>query len=1577
MKAEQYSPAGVIAVCTLSNGVDDVASSPPLNHMGFPVAIGTKSVASRHVKIAAQPSEEVAADGCVLHPSIPSPPTVVWTNSADHELLAIVTFSYYDMLREDSSEIEYCNVEIRVQISPTGAHATSLDDRDSLYRLELPSTKYPRRDAAIHERSVKQMAMFSADRRFLACLIPHPFSERCVNQDTSVVVFQLRKPKKMKRPRPPLPSYIPATVIADPCVVVATNPRILVKKVDANGSSEPLLNVTALCDVTTSVPSAEPSILFLGSQDGSISVASYRPLILAGLLYQHPNSGGDDSVAIAALDHYTEWCDADDGTVVGRLAVVLKNGSVAVFRSHLADSMEDASDIALPECSVSIRSNVSAASPFATKHSAFAIGLTATHDQFGGCNETSDSPVFVCAKWIHGSSLALLQQPDAECAIHVFGLYDEGRCAPVSTMIITMDRLEESAGVAFRADAVQSFTGSIRPVLCPGTIREARVFVDYDPYSDCVSVSSFLSNGASINSRRGLPFVCLWHWRTNAQGLLVVPNVPDKSESICISSLHFAVDHLKGRKLVHMLSFFCGSKGLRLRKETYDTSILSPPHEATCRLAIIGEASSLLLSSTSVSFPTASKPSTRENFEMRWSESILPQTYLSAFGSPVVAAVGKNLGRSVAVACTRGLCILDLHGTDRTNVGPKYRNKGCHEKLDVSLSKILRLGHAHPRWRMFGNEADEKAFRVVAMSWWEGAAINSEDFLDNGIANDLLIAVIEVVEGQEDCGFYISCWSSKNVDLFSQLICPGSEKAARTKGTKWGGRLPIGFIPEFLDLLACPLSVDDFAAPAFLGRKACVLLTDTNHCTNYRIYQLQVVTSRSESVQKHTVLTRCCAVGKIGSPAALFLASASFAFSLRETIDDAEGSEVSEESVAVIGVLRILGGGMDAFSVRSSSVMAVGQIIESVDREVEHPRESEVSRLWLSDVVLDRNFSDDDSRADFFVWVVQLASGRLVSWSVPFVRSIDDLHYLTQTTRIFSDSDRNAGATTVHPGGMSLGIVRPAGAASHWMQQSSNGARVDFLVGHVPRSYFGCIIGVAQSGKKLHSVFGEDFEKDLFRSDFFYHEVLCPSDFILYPPGSLPSWYSLAMDAVSSRPVPKQVLYHFDRHIKCRTTGTALKHMPAMSIQLMVLRSVEKLATIGIRRGLEKSLKRDLVRGLLIALVDNVRCHATPLQFVIFFLTMGRQVEPSSYPHLFPLPASLSDTAGGISMDDLFDDSLAFGSIGMSVAAMPLLVDSETTMSMCVAAFHYCLNHLDSSLERVESYELVIAQEERTAIGDVFRYALKLHDRGPGADQSDDSDEEGRTPARGYSIMCGLGNILSRRRDAEQYIGTRITTDASPLLVHRLAESKTVTMRAHNVQKLLPWRNSGEGQFASVAAVAARYILSSIFDSDGVVAGWTRVGALAALLLGDSRTDFSYCTASEFADLVHATRPNRYGSMFPFDERRNGSLPKFLECSISRCEQVTDAEVASRVLDLVLILLGFETSAFAADIPGLLLVSIVSAHVSGRLLEIMSPFDDSLLWTSYLEVQFNPMSHVQRNGIEVHALDHPPSEELL
>ena len=145
-----------------------------------------------------------------------------------------------------------------------------------------------------------------------------------------------------------------------------------------------------------------------------------------------------------------------------------------------------------------------------------------------------------------------------------------------------------------------------------------------------------------------------------------------------------------------------------------------------------------------------------------------------------------------------------------------------------------RPTQSHPKWHLFGNKAEEKTFRVVAIKWWEGCNTIGGD-IDGKYFDNILVAVIEVLQGT-DQGYYLSSWSHRMLDANHQLLLPASVSILRSP---WGIRLPDSFSPTCLDVLDMPKSRDTLERGS-ASRKAVVVVADSSADTEYRVFQLQV-----------------------------------------------------------------------------------------------------------------------------------------------------------------------------------------------------------------------------------------------------------------------------------------------------------------------------------------------------------------------------------------------------------------------------------------------------------------------------------------------------------------------------------------------------------------------------------------------------------------------------------------------------------------------------------------------------------------------------------------------------------------
>jgi len=168
---------------------------------------------------------------------------------------------------------------------------------------------------------------------------------------------------------------------------------------------------------------------------------------------------------------------------------------------------------------------------------------------------------------------------------------------------------------------------------------------------------------------------------------------------------------------------------------------------------------------------------------------MIPSTYTTVYGPAHVACMGRKFCRSIAVASSRGLCILDLsqlhnfstsdpvhRGTTRNKTNlpcvgttvimskqQKRESFMCGNKISKKLRQI--------KWRMM-REQEERQFQVHAMIWWEingvlkqqhGSRRNPEENIIT--SEDMLFAVIEMVDKN------ITTHPSNNGKRQLRLVC--------------------------------------------------------------------------------------------------------------------------------------------------------------------------------------------------------------------------------------------------------------------------------------------------------------------------------------------------------------------------------------------------------------------------------------------------------------------------------------------------------------------------------------------------------------------------------------------------------------------------------------------------------------------------------------------------------------------------------------------------------------------------------------------------------------------------------------
>ena len=1280
-----------------------------------------------------------------------------------------------------------------------------------------------------------------------------------------------------------------------------------------------------------------------------------RPFITSRVTFFENNHGNNNNnnmaslcLPIVAMDHCLHDMTAENG----RFVVVLSDGNLRIYHSHCPKEQQQqhrhnddhanrynnqSANSLIPEDSESeshSKWNMNKSDRSIISHYDNPRGFQChqMHNFRNYC--TSTSTTFLSAKWICSTYLIAMEQPkNTESTIHMFPINDNGTndnfLSPLSTMTMTRSLLEESS-----TDTFFNFDKD-EPTIHDTQQQPIPASLEYDRYSDCVGVTSYLCIGNDSTStrrrRQFYSFSCLWKWKVNVLGYTMCYASNHRNETIRTASSYFGIDQVRRRTLVHVTSIYNVVQcSIRIQKESYHLAILSPPYESSYDTAHprIRESTSLLLSATSISYPVISKTSDMKNYDIDWMESSIPNSYRSMYGAPQLATIGKKYGRSIAVASFRGLCVLD-------------RGNDPH-----STTRTTTTMHSIPKWRLFANENHEKQFRVVAFMWWEGAIRNknySKMNHEHVVDDDILVTVIEIMEGGKDiCGHYLSCWSVRDIELSAQLIRSKSQVGdGMTTSLKWGLKLPTDFTPHSIDLLALPhQTTSDDKSISGSQRVATVMIADCSESTKYHVYQLRLVRKVSNVVNVHNIVVpRCIAIGRIGSLAELFVASSSFNLSHSERDDNSTADEYT-----VIGVIQKQGGGLDAILVsdNASTVLNIGRVIESNNNLLSHQSSrGEIAQYWLSDIIYQDTTENTSNMSNSFEWVFQLADGRLLSWSIPF--SLTSIQ-LDPPFQYLDGSESKSAAKSVDEKSHILGIVTPAGNVSSWMQQSTRGVQSNFLGGTVPQSAFGYIVGMKQSCKKVMSI-GENIDCDAFRTSLHQHTIQRPGEITLYPPSFLPSIYVHAVEMPYEKERFKEFYSHLKIYVCEKMVPLHQQDMVVLSLQLIVLRVVERLTKFSQSRcDVSDSSIYSHLSDRLTNIIEIVRCSTVPLQFTVFFITLARQMETSCLPHLFPLPET---------SEDLCTIAALYGSIPTSVSTLPILTNNKTTKMKCTDTFQACIDRLDQILRQPLCFDFDICMDEFNSIGEIFRYALKI--AGNNIAMVDDSDSDDDGAARSVSIMCGMTKLFGIRNARSKKGVVEKSSNPAPLLIHGITDSKITKLEAYGVKhlrKLSLWQvHTRMDLFTNVPQVAARFIVSSIFGGgflDSQI-GWINVALLSTAVMSDMSSDNCYSTINVFSNYLATIKVNHFLALAPSDVRREGMIRVF-DYFINNCDDSMDHAVAGRIFDLIVVLLGCDVTTFPADLPGLVVVATVAAHQADRILDILSPESDDALSIAYFEL---------------------------
>lgn len=714
-----------------------------------------------------------------------------------------------------------------------------------------------------------------------------------------------------------------------------------------------------------------------------------------------------------------------------------------------------------------------------------------------------------------------------------------------------------------------------------------------------------------------------------------------------------------------------------------------------------------------------------------------------------------------------------------------------------------------------------------------------------GRIDDLLLAVIEVV-GEGTC--YLCCWPSRDIGKHRQLL---KSISAGKEENDWGVELPESFQPTNLDVLACPIRSGD-------SSRACVLLTCTDDVTQFAVCRLQTAPPQDSNRLVHCHIA---SFGVLNRKRDLFLAGANFAYDLRRKIVDCDCTY----NVATAGAIH--SEGVDAYLLSTASATTVRAVLDQ--------GKCEVVNYWLCDIV-----REEATTVHSFSWTFELNSGKLVSWWVPTACSFADEPLKPQAI--------SHSAKVIAPECFALGVTLDNDDSSVWSQKSSPGSRKDFLVGSAPSSHHGFVVGIAQSVRKI--TLPAVAQKASGSNCMYVFEC---SNGTLYPSYRLAAIQDIVSEDAGSE---STMAVDIERYLKATMRTRSLRRGTILCVQVLLLQTVD--------RRVAKSSR------ILTYILRGLHAISSPLQFSAILLQVGRQLEASALECLFPVQIG-NDSA--LSIDDLFRRSLNQGSLHVALSAIPILNDSATTLQRCTDLFRLCLNFINSNVEgngtcTLDPESNLWCEEEKKAIGDIFRYALKIDE------PDDDVSLVGQHSSR-YSLACGIPQLVFGRKNP------KVRTEARGVLFSpRFASNPP----GRNFKPLKPWEDYRNETFPTILATAAHFVLSKLFWSEPSSESWSMVSVIAKHVIGND-APFQRCSVEDFSSLMEDTPLIRYKALEP----DLGALLLSLESS---CFGIGKQEAQS-VVDFCLVLLGTAANRceIESEAAGLVVVAIVAAYNAGTL----------------------------------------------
>jgi hypothetical protein len=1358
--------------------------------------VGSKSVSSRRIRGPAPVEDYAAVDGSngddappILRPCLEDAddrlPLVVTALSADQTWQALVTVHVYPRRVVGSETPVHSRVaEVWIQVVPATAALSSSDYRESHWRVVLPAVSLlmSTNDEADEDDKPRRSleAVFSGDKRFLLLFLP---------EAGDLILLQLRQPRTTTLPRTtlPRPTYLAESSTSVAVVLpVATQPKLVVVAGTHAGAA-----------VTAVARGPDEHLFWIGTARGSIHVLAGRSLKVSPAL-QGMEWMCSPTPTIQQLDWIASPTSADTRASTGRLAVLDGRGQLHILSTRFAPLEKENN-------THTSHATVVTAPPRNKECVPRVLGLHAQE-----WTTLAPSTAVHALQWLTPDALVVVNQSSHVVTLTVWS--PPVRSQDWYPCISNVIRKEEFEGLE-AGGAASPAHGRPAPTLA------------YDAVSESLFLrAAFVSSSDDENLNQSLfsPFSCIWSWRTNVQGW----KSPTPSGGVWTVARHEQTGVAKA-----ILTWWTTS---RLRKETYDLAVLSPPSN---RSGVSGTPNALVLAESSMWYPHLIRSSGQEQLE--WIEVPLPADYKASYGVPTLAATGQ--GDSLAVAARRGMLVW------------KSRNR---------------------RWHRFSNSLDEGQVHVLAMAWWESLDLEVED--------TLLVALVRILDDSGTGATFLSCWSTRFFDSEKQLLIP---VPSYDGVTAWGMALPTE--------LGTKLSLDILTN----GNKAVVLVTDgTTDTTPYQVYQLHIFPTtpkaRGSAVpypehRPYTVLATCIAAGAVESCHRLWLASTSFSFDLillREGNLDLRLLDY----MAILGVSRTSTGQVDALAISSDAVVAVGEVCAE--------RTTVVVDLWGA-----------DRTEHSIAWTFQLSNGKLKTWKLAV--PAEPAEHIALAEELVEKSDESQRSLWVHPRSRLLGRVCPTESTSSWMQGSGRMTSSELFLGRMPGDRFGYGIAAGQSCRPMHRQLGEDFESEIFLSDFLQNEVMGPGDITLLPPPLLSSLYMSILDGDD-----------LQQYLGLPSSSERDRSVIILALRLLIFVSVDRLATCKPMSVEARSAQAVFRSAVSIAreLLGN-----ESLPFAAFIIELARQMEPSRFVYFLPLPSP-----EGYSIDRLLEIAALNGSIGISMAALPLLTNKLQARAFCATTLRICI----TACMKPQSVPHTLRREASQAVSDLFRFGLKLEDlyedpeeyAADSFDASIDSDfffDDEVHDEEAYSVFCGIRRFFGGRK-TERRNGAYVD--------HAFRSSGTRPTAA-----LVPANASTYAE--GVTDVVAETLQSLLLDVSHLML-WGSAARLASLLLQGTLAGLPQCSKEECGALLEDTAARPIRHVLPKVYRRKDGLVDFFSAAVSRCMDCLDDEEISNLVNLLRInlrpgsIMGDRQSEHTAT---LLLVLLVLGHVSGNLANLV------------------------------------------